>query len=81
MTMMDSFDTANNILEDLTNGNYIKVDESKDITESDAFKSLQNVVYWDDWEKLNEYELKEGEKMDKSRYKVCNRNDMIEICK
>lgn len=81
VTMMDSFDTANNILEDLTNGNYIKVDESKDITKSDAFKSLQKVVYWDDWEKLNEYELKEGEKMDKSRYKVCNKNDMIEICK
>lgn len=81
VTMMDSFDTAANILEDLTNGNYIKVDEAKDITESDVFKSLQDVVYWDNWEKLNNYELRKGKKLDKSRFKVCNKDDMIEICK
>ncbi|KAI5970090.1 ARH1 [Candida margitis] len=81
VTMMDSFDTANNVLEDLTNGNYLQIDEGKDITQSDSFKSLHDVVYWDNWENLDRYELKEGKELDKSRFKVCNKQDMIEICK
>lgn len=81
VTMMDSFDTAENILEDLTNGTYLKVEKDKDIIDSDTFKSLDDVVYWDNWKKLDNYEIKEGEKTGKSRYKVCNKNDMIDICK
>ncbi|KAI5950290.1 ARH1 [Candida theae] len=81
VTMMDSFDTAQNILEDLTNGDYIKVEEGKDIIDSDVFKSLSDVIYWDDWKKLDNYEIKEGDKLGKTRYKVCNKNEMIDICK
>lgn len=76
-TMMDSFDTAENILEDMTNGVYIDVAKDSDITD----KLAKEIVLWDNWEKLDQYELDEGKKLEKSRYKVCNKEDMLKVCK
>ncbi|KAI3403190.2 ARH1 [Candida oxycetoniae] len=80
-TMMDSFDTAENILKDLTNGNYIQVDDGQDILESDELPKEKEIVYWSNWEKLNEYELEKGKELGKQRYKVCNKQDMLNVCK
>ncbi|KAK6454791.1 uncharacterized protein RJT20DRAFT_135966 [Scheffersomyces xylosifermentans] len=77
-TMMDSFDTADRILEDLSNG--IQLESSgSDITELLKHKT---VIEWENWEKLNAYELEKGQREGKSRFKVCNANEMIKIaCK
>lgn len=74
-TMMDSFDTADNILEDLANNNYIQIKDNKD----DHHKlDSPNVIDWSQWKKLNEYELKRGEDLGKVRYKVCNKDEMLD---
>ncbi|CAK9441146.1 uncharacterized protein LODBEIA_P50150 [Lodderomyces beijingensis] len=84
-TMMDSFDTAENILEDLTNGAFIEVDEdAADIMDSADLASspvAETIVQWNNWEKLNAYELRKGKEMGKSRYKVCNKEEMLNISK
>lgn len=48
--MMDSFDTADKILEDLANDAYIKINSDKEL-------EFSNAVDWGNWEKLNTYEL------------------------
>lgn len=74
-TMMDSFDTAEIILEDLNNGIYLTPTSS--ITEY-----LDSYVDWEGWNKLNNYEIKTGQELGKSRLKVCRTNDMLDIeCK
>lgn len=73
-TMMESFDTANNILEDLSNGVFNK--PSKEDGEVDI---PRHAVTWEGWTKLNEYELKEGEKLSKARLKVPTVSEMLHI--
>ncbi|EER35293.1 hypothetical protein CTRG_00032 [Candida tropicalis MYA-3404] len=71
-TMMDSFDTADNMLEDLANDKYIKVkDDEHEL-------NLPNAIDWEQWKKLNEYELGKGEELGKFRYKVCNKDEMLD---
>ncbi|KAI5949876.1 ARH1 [Candida jiufengensis] len=77
VTMMDSFDTASNILEDLSNGIHLEVDLNKDIL--DKIKDKE-IVYWDNWENLNKFELDKGKELGKSRYKVCEKDKMLKIC-
>lgn len=70
--MMDSFDTADNMLEDLANDKYIKVkDDEHEL-------NLPNAIDWEQWKKLNEYELGKGEELGKFRYKVCNKDEMLD---
>ncbi|RCK59391.1 putative NADPH:adrenodoxin oxidoreductase, mitochondrial [Candida viswanathii] len=71
-TMMDSFDTADNILEDLANDKYIK------LADDQAQLELPNAIDWAQWKKLNDYELQRGEELGKLRYKVCNKNEMLD---
>ncbi|KAI5962133.1 ARH1 [Candida pseudojiufengensis] len=78
VTMMDSFDTGDKILEDLSNGIHLEIDPNKDVL--DKLKD-KDIVYWDNWENLNKYELKKGEEMGKSRFKVCEKDKMLDICK
>lgn len=78
-TMMESFDTADKIIEDLDNKDYTS--DSKKI---DIIDKLTNVPYvsWDNWLKLDQYELEIGKSLNKSRDKVCDSDQMIKIaCK
>lgn len=72
-TMMDSFTTAGFILEDYQKGALIS--ESNGANKLD----LSNAVTWNEWEKLNSFEQKLGQTLDKSRYKVMNVEKMLEI--
>lgn len=72
-TMMDSFDTGFNMLEDLTKDEYLH-GEKIDIVEK-----LPNAVTWDQWLKLDNFELEQGELKGKSRDKVNNIEKMLEI--
>lgn len=77
-TMMDSFETAHNILDDLSNGVYSKVS-------IEAIKSLEeklktfNFVSWNGWLKVNKKELDDGKQIGCTRLKICDRDDMISI--
>lgn len=71
-TMMDSFETADNVVDDLTNG--IHLDPIKD-----SLEITNQVVSWEDWNVLNKYELSEGHELGKTRLKVCYKEKMIEI--
>lgn len=71
-TMMDSFDTADIILEDINNGVY-------NTPKSDIDNYIKNYISWEKWSKLNEYELKSGEETGKLRLKVHNFEKMLEI--
>lgn len=73
-TMMDSFDTADKILEDLANDAYIKTNSDKEL-------EFSNAVDWGNWEKLNTYELERGEALGKTRLKVCNKDEMLKLMK
>lgn len=73
-TMMDSFDTADKILEDLANDAYIKTNSDKEL-------EFSNAVDWGNWEKLNTSELERGEALGKTRLKVCNKDEMLKLMK
>lgn len=79
-TMMDSFDTAENIIQDLCNDIHTNPDQSCNNIES--LLSSTKVVSWPSWLNLNKYELDKGELLGKSREKVCQVDKMLEIsCK
>ncbi|EMG48267.1 ARH1 Probable NADPH:adrenodoxin oxidoreductase [Candida maltosa Xu316] len=71
-TMMDSFDTADKILEDLANDNYIK------IYSNNQLEIPEKAVDWSNWQKLDNYEITKGKDLGKFRYKVCNKNNMLD---
>lgn len=75
-TMMESFETADQILEDLTNDVHTSASSKTDVTEL-----LQNTEYvsWNGWTKLSEQEIEIGEKLGKTREKVVNTSEMIQI--
>lgn len=72
-TMIESFDTANNVLEDLINGvhNIPNTDEE--------IKVPEHAVTWDGWRKLDKFELDEGAKLNKTRRKVPTVREMLEV--
>lgn len=72
-TMMDSFTTADYILKDYAEGIL-----TKNTGGSQGLK-LDNVVTWKDWEKLNEFEQKLGESVEKTRYKIMDVSKMLSI--
>lgn len=77
VTMMDSFDTAQQILEDMANNIHTNADPKQfDITET-----LPNKVTWDDWKKLDRYEKEKGQAKGKPREKVPTIDQMLTICK
>ncbi|CAI5759592.1 unnamed protein product [Candida verbasci] len=71
-TMMDSFDTADKVLEDIANDRFIKVDQEKDIIP-------KNSITWDNWKTLDNYELNKGKELGKTRYKVCDKQEMLKL--
>lgn len=73
-TMMDSFDTADKILEDLSNGIHLNPNSSGDI-----FDKKSQTIDWSKWLKLNKHELDLGSQTGKTRAKVCDPEDMIKI--
>lgn len=79
-TMMESFETADKVLEDLSNGIHINPPADSSILES----KLQNlpVITWDDWLRLDQIELDKGATLGKSRDKLFSTNDILKItCK
>lgn len=76
-TMMEAFDTAENILEDLTNGIYNEASSESDITD---ILSPAN-VRWSEWKKIEAHEFKTGQEKSKSRLKVRDISSMLEIAK
>lgn len=78
-TMMESFETADNVLEDLSND--IRTSKTTDSTLDEKLKD-KHIVHWDGWLTLNEEELRNGATEGKSRDKICDINKMIEVaCK
>lgn len=75
-TMMESFDTANNVLEDLNNGIY-----NKPTKDGGEVAIPDHAVTWEGWTKLNQHELEDGEKLHKARNKVPTVSEMLRIAK
>lgn len=67
-TMMESFDTADKILEDLSNGIH-----NEPSTEADILEELPSTcVDWAGWKKINEAEIADGQRLGKTRNKMQN---------
>lgn len=74
-TMMESFNTADKILEDLSNGIHNEPTASGDI-----LKELPaEHVDWAGWKKINDVEIFEGQKLKKTRNKLQDIERMIQI--
>lgn len=72
-TMMEAFDTADKVLEDLTNG--IHTQASGDVEQLDS-------VSWQGWQKLDAEERARGKEVEKTREKVLTKEEMVLIaCK
>lgn len=74
-TMMDAFDTADKVLEDLTNGVHTEAKLEEPIEQTLG----SDIMTWANWETLNAYELKKGEELEKSRNKVASAAEMLSI--
>ncbi|KAM9888879.1 hypothetical protein OXX79_012558 [Metschnikowia pulcherrima] len=74
-TMMDSFDTAEKILEDLSNDVFIQPTEKEDIS-----KSLPPFyVDWNAWKFIDDYEKSKGKLQGKPRCKIQYLSKMIKV--
>lgn len=71
-TMMESFDTADKVLEDLANGIHTEA------SGKDLLGKLDGVD-WQGWQKLNVVELERGKQVGKTREKVLQRDEMVRI--
>lgn len=74
-TMMDSFDTADTILEDLSNHVY---SSSSPLSIDEKLEKL-DYVNWNSWIKLNQKEVDEGKLLGKSRVKYSKVKEMLAI--
>lgn len=76
-TMMESFDTADKILEDLSNGIHNVPDSSEDvISELPA-----DYVDWTGWQNIDNTELSEGKRLNKTRLKLESIEAMVSASK
>lgn len=73
-TMMESFDTADKVLEDLNNGIHNVPETSEDILEVLPVTHVD----WSGWQKINDLELEEGKKLGKTRSKLRSAHLMVE---
>lgn len=74
-TMMESFDTAEKVLEDLENGIY-----NHPKTESDILGLLpSDTVSWNQWEKIDKHEITEGSKVGKTREKEATKAGLLKV--
>lgn len=79
-TMMESFETADNVLEDLSNS--IHTNPLSDSTSLEERLKAKPAVSWEDWLKLEQLELNNGTKFGKSRDKLSNTAEMLKVaCK
>lgn len=65
-TMMESFDTAEKIIDDLTNGIHNQPKTDQDI----QMILPENSVSWEQWKSINRSEIEEGQKVGKAREKI-----------
>lgn len=73
-TMMESFDTADKILEDLNNSIHIE-----NVLEEDLELGL--AVEWTGWVKIDAEEIKDGKKLGKTRRKIQLNEAMVEVAR
>ena len=76
-TMMDSFDTADTILEDLSNGVYCSLEP---LSIDDKVEKL-DYVNWHSWLKLDQKEVDEGRVLGKTRVKYSKVEEMLAIAR
>lgn len=76
-TMMESFDTADKVLEDLSNGIHNEPVSSEDIM------SVLPLGYvdWSGWKKINNAEIAQGKEMNKTRNKIADIDSMVSVSK
>lgn len=74
-TMMESFDTADKVLEDLSNGIHNLPTEDSDI----LGVLPENYVDWAGWKRINDFEVQEGQTLNKSRNKLQSAQRMVEV--
>lgn len=73
-TMMESFDTAEKIIEDLSNGVFNQPSSNGDITDV----LPEPVVTWKQWNHINSCELEAGSLVGKTREKIPTRAGLLE---
>lgn len=74
-TMMEAFETADQVLEDLTNDIHTGAKSPVDITE---LLAGNKTVDWQGWTKINEYEVQQGSKLGKPRDKIYEASKLID---
>lgn len=79
-TMSNSFGVAEQIVEDIEKDNILNTSKPG-FTKVKAILEQKNVqvVEWKDWEKIDKYEVSQGEKVGKPREKVVDVKKMLEI--
>lgn len=74
-TMNNAFSVAQNIIDDVKQGK-INFDGNE---KEGIDKSKYQIVTWDDWQKIDKFEIEEGKKMNKPREKICSIEKMLNI--
>lgn len=72
-TMMESFDTADKVLEDLSNGIHNKPQSAEDILSV----LPPNYVDWAGWKNINDAEVAQGKELNKTRNKIAQTDTMV----
>lgn len=78
-TMMESFETGDQVLEDLTNGIYNETVPTINDNNIDEFLKDIKFINWQGWNKINERELENGSNLGKTREKLFNADEMLKI--
>lgn len=81
-TMSNAFEVGAYVCEDFESK---KIDDEVKKDGIDGVKSILReknikITDWEDWKKIDEYEVKAGEKIGKPREKICNVEKMLEVC-
>lgn len=77
-TMMESFETADSVLEDLSNN--IKTHGPEDLKVGvNNIPEESRIVSWQDWIKIDQFERKLGEEHGKERIKIESKEELLQI--
>lgn len=75
-TMMEAFETADQVLEDLTNEVHTGADPAADVTE---ILAENKNISWQGWQNINDYEVHMGKQLGKPRDKVFETSKLLDI--
>ncbi|KAJ0181112.1 hypothetical protein K1T71_003197 [Dendrolimus kikuchii] len=77
-TMGNAFQVAKVMCDDLKN---VKHDKRDGFSAISRIMNSDQIVDWNGWERINKYEIEQGQSKGKPREKICNVNKMIEVAK